>query len=497
MTPTPFRGSSEPHLFISYAHLDNRPLTPEQEGWVCRFHAVLRTVLAMRLGYEPRIWRDDKLSGNDVFSDEILEQLRRSALFISIVTPRYLESEWCPREVREFCSAAAQAGGVSIANRSRLFKLIKTPVAEDERLPEQLRDTLGYAFFVRGEGDAPLELDPAFGQDMAQAFNRKVALLAWNIAEVLKALSKEPAPADKGIVYVAESSYDRADEREQIIAELSLSGYRVLPAEPLPRDAGRYCEEVKGLLEQSMLSVHLIGSIRGFVPDGPSGKSGMQLQNELAVKRSETGQLRRVIALPSELASEHPDHAAFLEHLQQDPAQQAGAEVISGELEKVKQAVRSALRADSKDQRATSADVQRSRPLVYVLCTEKDRLETIPVLKRLQQAELEARLPVFSGDAGSVRRAHEDLLTECAGALVFYGRGDEAWRFHTEADLRKAAALRKQRLEPKMLYLAGPMTPDKELLLALGEARLIDAINDDKPATLDGFIAEVHAASNG
>ena len=31
----------EKHLVISYAHLDNQPLTPQDAGWVSRFHESL------------------------------------------------------------------------------------------------------------------------------------------------------------------------------------------------------------------------------------------------------------------------------------------------------------------------------------------------------------------------------------------------------------------------------------------------------------------------
>ena len=44
----------EKHLFISYAHIDNQPLTPEQQGWISRFHASLKAMLSMRLGGRPR-----------------------------------------------------------------------------------------------------------------------------------------------------------------------------------------------------------------------------------------------------------------------------------------------------------------------------------------------------------------------------------------------------------------------------------------------------------
>ena len=179
------------HVFISYSHIDNRPLTLEQEGWVTRFHSLLETILSMRLGEQATIWRDRKLRGNDMLSDEILEQIPRTALLVSVLTPRYLESEWCTREVNEFCKAAAKTGGLVVDNKSRIFKVIKTPVESEAPLPPAVREPQGYEFFIFDEEQAPLELDPAYGEEFAQLYRRRVAGLAWEIAQLLRRLSKD------------------------------------------------------------------------------------------------------------------------------------------------------------------------------------------------------------------------------------------------------------------------------------------------------------------
>src|ERR1700744_48293 len=104
----------EKDLFISYAHIDNLPLPPDQQGWISRFHASLEALLSMRLGQKAEIWRDSKLAGNDIFGDEIISQFPKTAVLLSVLSPRYLESEWCTREIQEFCKAAEQCAGLSI-----------------------------------------------------------------------------------------------------------------------------------------------------------------------------------------------------------------------------------------------------------------------------------------------------------------------------------------------------------------------------------------------
>src|SRR6185503_4531092 len=291
----------EKDLFISYAHIDNQPLTAQQQGWITRFHASLEALLSMRMGGKARIWRDNKLQGNDVFAGEIVDQFSQTAVLVSVLTPRYLNSEWCNREVAEFCKRAEQNGGVVVDNKARIFKVLKTPVETQESLPQIMKDVLGYEFFTIEDG-TPLELDSAYGEKFAQDYNRKVGKLAWDISQLLKKLETgtrdnghAKQDAAKPTIYLAECSYDRKQAREILEGELKRHGYPVLPDQELPRDEEEYVTAVEQLLKRCKLSIHLVGETYGGVPDGPSQKSEAVLQNELAAQRSRSDQLKRVI----------------------------------------------------------------------------------------------------------------------------------------------------------------------------------------------------------
>ena len=272
----------EQSLFISYAHIDDQPLTPGQQGWITRFHATLEALLSMRLGRKAQIWRDEKLQGNDIFADEIVAQFRQTAAFVSILTSRYLASEWCTRELKEFCDSAQHSGGLIVDNKSRVFKVIKTPVDTDAALPAAMKDVLGYDFYAMNEG-SPLELDSAYGQEFAQVYNQRVAKLAWDVAQLLKTLADESGGSGgasrnapdlqvtaKPAVYLAECSYDRRQARDVIEGELKRLGYQVLPDTRLPEGESAYVAAVDALLARSALAIHLVGENYGAVPDGPT-----------------------------------------------------------------------------------------------------------------------------------------------------------------------------------------------------------------------------------
>jgi hypothetical protein len=93
-----FLPDFEDDIFISYAHIDHKPLTEGQNGWISHLHEALEIRLAQLLGAETKMWRDSELRGNDFFADKLIEHLPKIAILVSVVSPRYVNSD-CSRRV--------------------------------------------------------------------------------------------------------------------------------------------------------------------------------------------------------------------------------------------------------------------------------------------------------------------------------------------------------------------------------------------------------------
>ena len=73
-----------------------------------------------------------------------------SPLFLlSILSLRYIDSEWCLREVDEFCRTAELNGGLTVDDKARVIRIMLRgiPAERREQLPHVLKDALGYEFF--------------------------------------------------------------------------------------------------------------------------------------------------------------------------------------------------------------------------------------------------------------------------------------------------------------------------------------------------------------
>jgi hypothetical protein len=502
------------HVFISYAHDNNRPLEEGGRGWVEHFHGALDGFLGRRYG-KAKIWRDERLRGNEDFSAEIFDQFPDTALMVSVISPSYLKSKWCRDEADKFCEIAQRPPGLVIGNKMRTFKVILDPVESQDQLPAPMRAALGFEFYER-DGSRVRELDPELGGEMKAKFLLAVGDLAGEIADLLRRLegteSAVPAPAagtdattaapaaaavTGPAVYLAECNYDRREDRKALNAELRARNYRVLPDRELPRDEAEYCAEVARLLEQCVLSIHLVGSVYGSVPDGPSQRAGVVIQNELAVARAHAAGLKRVISLPAGTRSDDAKQQAFINAIHRDPEVQFKAEVITAGLEAVKTAVQTAL-APPAPLPQPLAEASGGAASVYVIFDAKDLKDDalIHLRKRLLARGLTLRKPAFDGDAEEVRRTHEHHLAECDAVLIYYGAGTDAWKQSIDRDVEKAKGRSGGRkLRAVFNWIAAPTTRDKDDVVAMGAAaNLIDGRDGVTDALVDESIVKVALA---
>lgn len=500
--PSPENGGTviefETEVFISYAHLDNQPLEEGSKGWVSHFHQALEVRIGQLLGKQPLIWRDPKLQGNDYFGDTLIDRLPGVGVLVSVVTPRYVKSEWCHKELEEFYKASEKTGGVRMDNKSRVFKVLKTPVAIDQH-PVELQLLLGYDFFkVDTQTGRAHELNKVFGPEAERDFWIKLDDLAQDICALLNRLetdiesfSLDKAISVKGFVYLAETSFDLKEQRETIRRDLLGHGYEVLPEKPLPLNAPDLETFVQQELERCRLSIHLIGMNYGIVPEGTE-HSVVMLQNELAIQREGQSDIFRLIWMPPNLKVEDKRQQRFIESLRSDPRIQQSADLLETSIEDLKTQVHELLEsiANPKEKKNTALEGAIAANSVYLICDARD-LENIYAVADYLFENCEVVLPAFEGDEEEVRKDHEENLRTCDGVLIYYGAANDLWLRCKLRELHKIAGLGRTRpLRAKAILAAPPVTPQKKLLRT-HEAMVIHQPDSFNADDLEPFLAEL------
>jgi hypothetical protein len=478
----------ENDVFVSYAHIDDQSPIEGQKGWISSFHRALEIRLGQLRGKTPRIWRDPKLTGNDLFSDRIVDRLPRAATLVSVLSPRYVRSDWCTRELREFLDASERSGGLRVADKIRVFKVVKTPVPLDQH-PSELRQVLGYEFYTTEQSTGrPRELGQAGDPDLQRQYWARLDDLAHDISDLLAALDDDAgAPPGRaagagagaggaaaapalGTVYLADTVSELREQRDAVRRELVAQGWSVLPDRPLPllRDE---CETlVREQLARCRMSVHLIGRHYGIVPEGTTA-SVVTMQSELAVERGEAGGFPRLIWLPEGMEIADERQGSFVAHLRTDARQQSGADLLETPFADFQQTLLDRLRATCEaDREAAAARGAEPGPApgggevarIYLVCEQRELGAAAGLADHLFEQGFEVIVPVFEGDEPQVRREHEESLVACDAALVYYGAAGEIWLRQKLRELQKSAGYGRTRpLLAKGIFLAPPETPQK------------------------------------
>ena len=487
--------------FISYAHVDNQELVEGRKGWVANLHRALEIRVGQLLGKHPQIWRDPKLQGNDVFPETLKDRLGHVAALIAVVSPRYIRSEWTLRELHEFCRAAQDQGGIQLRQKSRIFKVLKTPVPEPSHPPE-LRTLLGYEFFKRDPETGKIrELNDVFGDSAQREFWMRLDDLAHELSALLSELDEEgseakPAPFS---VYLAETTSDLREQRETLRRDLQRHGYRILPAVPLPYVAADVASAVRADLADCRLSIHLFGSTYGLVPEG-GGQSLLEQQNELAIERAAAGSFCRLLWIPPNVAIADDRQRAVIEHLRNDPRLEEGADLLETYLEDFRTLVHERLEA------AAAPKVEEERPAaavpvatagrirsVYAIYEERDASLAAPWVDYLFDQRLEVLNPVFEGDEADVREYTEENIRTCNGVLIFYGSTNEVWIRRKLRELQKSAGYGRLKPPPTVaICVLPPDTPEKERFRT-HEASVIRFAGAFDAGQLEPFLKELRS----
>jgi hypothetical protein len=468
-------------IFISYSHIDNEPFGDPRGGWVDIFHEQLQNFVDVHTGRRIKLWRDKRLTGAEVFSDEIEQQLRRSAVLVTVISPGYMRSEWCNRELVGFTKTAETQGNLRVGNLQRVVKVLRLPV-ERSALPPVLDDVLGAQFYREDPASGrtrDLLLDPS--ADARQVFMARVDDVAQDLSRLLDAMAgtggaapASPTPASvvaapasaAGTVFLAWTTGDLAEEREKLRRELEARHCNVVPTGAPPLDAAGVREHIVTALKDAKVAIYLIGAHYGFVPDGEE-RSIIELQSDEAVYQESTSTAARIVWLAPNVKP-HPRLSALVERVQQSSPKGGRVDVLANQsiealktlvLDRLNPLPKAAPRAENPRDRGSN----KVLPVVYLLADQLDREAVKPIQNFLFDQSLEVRLPLFEGDSEEIRREHYATLEECKGVLLIWGKANESWLRNMLRDLNKVFGLgRTEPYKAAALYLADLPDPAKE-----------------------------------
>ena len=284
-------------FFISYASVDNDPVPSADRGWVDTLVQILTSGsgLAGKLGRREAFtyWLDEQhLRGNHEADSFIPEQVKRSALFLAILSPGYAASTFCQLELKTFLDSIGGTPG-------RLFVVYKEQLSEQRhKMPDAFVRPRKYEFWELDRNNRPRVLgwpQPLCNNPEDRPYFQMVDDLCEDIAAKLDELKQQKdrqqvnAPdrteprvvmAAKPTVLLAETTDDLMRKRDDVRRYIEQAGFDIVPAETyygLARPD--YEKAFLADLAQSTAFVQLLGPELGrCLKDVPDGFGWLQYQ---------------------------------------------------------------------------------------------------------------------------------------------------------------------------------------------------------------------------
>ncbi len=496
-------------IYISYAQLDNEAQLVGQQGWVSAFHRSLEVRVGQLLGTKPIIFRSTHADGGTSDGEPSMEAIPDSALLITVLSPRYLKSEWCNRELRRFIAAAGDRP--KWGSKFRVLKVVKTPIQQD---PPEIQPLTPYEFFkVDPETGRAHEFDQIFGPEAQREYWARLDDLAHDITRMLETLQEErtedtpdtssavvelPRPSsDAQTLYLAPTSNDLREEHDALRRDLIRHGYRVLPEHPLPLVGTELDGTVRESLAKSRMSIHLVGRNYGIVPEGATA-SIIERQVDLGGEQAKSGGFHQILWIPAGTQAADERQRVFLDRLRGTFALVEGSDLLETSLEDLKTVVHqtlnppakpASLRTEDSDAEATGAHH------VYLVCDQRDEEATAPLADYLFEKGFEVTLPIFEGDEAEVREDHEENLRLCDAVLLYYGAGNELWLRRKLREVQKISGLGRSRaMRAKGVWIAPPGSPSKNRFRTRDTVVMAGA-ETFRPEALEPFLTALGGAS--
>ena len=447
-------------IFVSYAHVDDEPLSGAPRGWVSTLVRNLEVQLATKLGrkYAPP-WMDHQLAGNAPLTPEIVAALRETATLLVFVSPGYLVSDWCKREREAFLQLIRQR----LDSGSRVF-VVEIDRVDRNDLPDEFRELPGYRFWVEDEdGKAPRTLGIPVPRLEEPEYYTRLNNLSYELARELKRLKDTATPANgdvpsdavavKPAVFLAEVTDDLELLRDELKSYLLQAGLTVLSkAWYTHEDLTAYQEAIEKDLKDSRLFVQLLSAVAGRKPPGwPQGYASVQYMRAKQLGMPILQWRSRELDLAS---VKDPGHLALLE----------SENVIATGIEEFKRAVVQETSKESPPPTPSRGD------LVFVNTDFPDRALAETVTKLLLKHGIGSILPLNQGEPADIRKDLEANLRDCDGLIVVYGETHVTWVRNQLRQGRKILAQREQPLRCLAVF-EGPPPEKDEVALNLPSLR--------------------------
>lgn len=420
-------------VFISYAHRNDYPWK-----WVTEFVQTLKAELESK-NRDIRIWWDPGLRTGEHFDIAIANAISESAVFLSILSLAYEDSEYCKREIEEFRKQRHPAFGLTVGSMSRVQAIHIERDFTRERWAPEFRTISPQAFFD--------ERSPIFSRPSNLISSDPWIQGLWAVRDSIWAVLQEMrsrvqrgavvernygvafAPAQHSpTLFLAQVTDDLLRKRERLESALTQVGKFQVRSWDTP--------DAPAVSDPDMLSVHLFG----IFPGRPFGSSELSLsRQQLAACLAAQPARKPLVWLARNLDlddSDTDEHRAFLQSLLENNA----IELLRSDLEDLKDDLIKRMTPSAPPPKATRAF--REAPIIHIWHAMNETEQLTPLKRFL--TDNNCGISVFDARTAGPEKI-QSRLAVCDGLILPFTPETRTW---AEDMMTEAFRLRRREERP-------------------------------------------------
>ncbi|UCH13249.1 MAG: hypothetical protein JSV22_09035 [Bacteroidales bacterium] len=434
-------------IFISYG-----PSVEKEGSWInhwaekfCEYLAILLTRLTDQ---KPTILlHDDLRTRKKLLGNEIANIFSKTAVFVTIIDPGYLESKEYLAELEKIYEIIYLKSDDTSRSTNRLFKVLTSPIDEGLQ-PDFLKNELSYDFYEINRFNKKVKVFSIKEQDETyDKFWSKLVDLAYDVYNSLYSQTSDETVTkkqeEKKFIYLAETTADQQDNRDILKRELQHLGYGILPLTQLPDESDKLSAAIQNYLKRAVLSVHLMGAYYGdYVKNSKYSLIDFQNQSSKSFieESGEAGKFSRIIWIPNDLKPANQQQSLYLKRLKRDEAKEK-TEIIEAPLELFKSILNNKL----EELNEPTKDKPQNKVKIYLVYEHHEKNNINNLIKEINKKDYQ----IIDNDFGSSERnlvtKHIENLIEADAVIIFKGSSGIEWLNSKIRDLIKAPGYGKTR----------------------------------------------------